>query len=176
LRHFGGGVLVLTFLLTFEWPWREIGWHYWSWHHVGSEPWRALPDAVLGGLIPLAAICLLVMTMRRRTTLGLLFGLAPVLAVGGYALASLTETYALSAGLFDVYLLTAGLWLLVAGIRTGRQGQMNLGLLAITALIVARFFDTDLNFLLRGLIFIALGLAFLVTNVIMLRRKGAAHE
>ena len=177
LRHFGGGgILVVAFLLTFEWPWHEIGWNCWNWRHAGSEPWRALPDAVLGGLIPAAAICLWVMTVRRKSPLGLLFGLAPILAVGGYALASLASAYATSAALFDVYLLVAGLWLLAAGIRAGRQGQMNLGLLAVAALVVARFFDTDLNFLLRGLIFIALGVAFLVTNVIMLRRKGAAHE
>ena len=81
-----------------------------------------------------------------------------------------------SAGIFDLYLLAAGLWLLVTGLRINKQGQMNVGLLAITALIVARFFDTDLNFLLRGLIFIALGIAFLVANVVMLRRKGASHE
>lgn len=177
LRHFGGGgVLLLSFLLTFEWPWKEIGWHYWRWAHLHETPWRALPDAVLGSLIPLAALVLLATTVRRKTPLGLLFGLVPILAVVGYALASLTNTYAPFAGLFDVYLLIAGLWLLVTGLRLSQQGQMNLGLLTLTALIVARFFDSDLSFLLRGLIFIGLGLAFLVANVVMLRRKGARHE
>jgi len=130
----------------------------------------------LGSLIPIAAILLLGMTVRRKTPLGLVFGLAPILAVLGYALASLSEKYAPSAGLFDLYLLVAGLWLLVTGIRINKQGQMNVGLLALTALIIARFFDSDLNFLLRGLVFIALGIAFLVANVVMLRRKGASHE
>ena len=65
---------------------------------------------------------------------------------------------------------------MASGIRTGKQGQMNFGLLAVTALIVARFFDSDLSFLLRGLVFIALGLAFLATNIFMLRRKGVSHE
>ncbi len=177
LRHFGAaGALVLMFMLTFEWPWREIGWHYWWWERFHHPGWRAIPDAVLGSVVPLAAIVLLGMTVRRKTPLGLLFGLMPVLAVGGYALASLTDKYAPSAGLFDLYLLVSGLWLLVTGIKINKQGQMNVGLLAITALIVARFFDTDLNFLLRGLIFIALGIAFLVANLVMLRRKGASHE
>jgi uncharacterized membrane protein len=177
LRHFGAaGVLVLTFLFTFEWPWKEIGWHYWYWERFHKAGWHAITDGVLGSVIPIAALFLLVMTVRRKTPLGLLFGLAPVLATAGYGLCSLTETYAPAAGLFDVYLLVTGLWLLVTGIRQGKQGQMNVGLLAVTALIIARFFDTDLNFLLRGLIFIALGVAFLVANIIMLRRKGAKHE
>ena len=53
---------------------------------------------------------------------------------------------------------------------------MNVGLLVMAALILARFFDSDLNFLLRGLIFIALGIAFLMANLMMLRRKGVSHE
>lgn len=177
LRHFGAaGVLVLTFMFTFEWPWKEIGWHYWYWNRVQAATWRVIPDAVLGSLIPIAAIVLLGMTVRRKTPLGLIFGLAPILAVLGYALASMSEKYAPSAGLFDLYLLVAGLWLLLTGIRSNKQGQMNVGLLAVTALIVARFFDTDLSYLLRGLIFIGLGVAFLVANLVMLRRKGASHE
>lgn len=177
LRHFGGaGVLTLSFLLTFEWPWREIGWNHWHWERLHDTAWRAVPDAALGGVIPLAAIILLVMTVRRRTPLGLVLGLTPILATLGYCLCCLSKTYAPAAGLFDLYLLTTGLWLLVTGIRINKQGQMNVGLLAITALIIARFFDSDLSFLLRGLLFIALGVAFLVANIAMLRRKGANHE
>jgi hypothetical protein len=177
LRHFGAaGVLVLTFLFTFEWPWKEIGWHYWYWERFQKAGWHAITDGVLGSVVPLAALFLLVMTVRRKTPLGLLFGLVPILAAGGYALCSLSETYAPAAGLFDLYLLVTGLWLLVTGIKINKQGQMNVGLLAVTALIIARFFDTDLNFLLRGLIFIALGIAFLIANLVMLRRKGAKHE
>lgn len=131
---------------------------------------------MLGGVVPIAALILLVTAVRRKTPLGLLFGPVPILAVLGYALSSITETYALAAGLFDLYLLVAGLWLLITGLQVNKQGQMNVGLLTVTALFVARFFDSDLPFLLRGLIFIALGIAFLVTNLFMLRRKGANHE
>lgn len=177
LRHFGAaGILFLIFMLTFEWPWREIGWHYGNWGRIHEATWRVIPDAVLGSVIPLAAIALLVTTIRRKTPLGLIFGLAPILAVVGYGLSSLSGTYAPAAGLFDLYLLVAGLWLLVTGIKINKQGQMNVGLLAVAALILARFFDSDLNFLLRGLLFIALGIAFLAANLVMLRRKGVSHE
>ncbi len=177
LRHFGAaGVLVLSFILTFEWPWHDIGRHYWHWERVQDTAWRILPDAVLGSVVPLASVVLLVMTVRRKSPLGLLFGLAPILAVCGYGVSTHCETVAPASGLFDVYLLVAGLWLVVAGIRINQQGQMNVGLLAVAVLIIARFFDTDLSFILRGLIFIGLGVAFLVANVVMMRRKGADHE
>jgi uncharacterized membrane protein len=177
LRHFGaGGILVLSFLLTFEWPWHEIGWHHHRWEQVAHQPLGLLPDVLLGVAVPVAAVSLLATTWRRKQILALILGLAPVLAACGYALASSLETFAPAAAIFDVYLLVVGLWLLITGIRIPLQGQMNLGLVIISALIVARFFDTELNFLLRGIIFIALGVAFLVANVILIRRKGASHE
>ena len=177
LRHFGAaGVLVLSFMFTFEWPWHEIGWHYWHWERLHESVWRVVPDAVLGGVIPMAAVALFVTTIRRKAPLALILGLAPIMATIGYCVSTLSGTFAPAAGLFDVYLLVIGLWLLVTGIRDNKQGQMNVGLLTVAALIVARFFDSDLNFLLRGLIFIGLGVAFLVTNLVMLRRKGASHE
>ena len=176
LRHFGAaGVLVLSFMLTFEWPWHEIGWLHWSDDHYRELSWRVMPDAVLGSVIPLCALVLLVMAVRRKTPLGLLFGCVPLVANVGYCVSSTTLTYAPSAGLFDLYLLVAGLWLLVTGLRIDKQGQMNIGLLTLAALILARFFDSDLSFLLRGLVFIVLGIAFLVANVVMLRRKGVGH-
>ncbi len=173
LRHFGAaGVLVLSFIFTFDWPWKEIGWHHWHWDHPANLWWRGIPDAVLGGVVPIAAIVLLVMTIKRKTPLGILFGLAPVIAVIGYSIARpYGKFYSPAAVLFDGYLLVIGLWLLATGIRFNKQGQMNVGLMALTALIIARFFDSDLDFLLRGLVFIALGIAFLVTNIMILRRK-----
>lgn len=177
LRHFGAsGVLVLSFLATFEWPWKAIGWNHGRWERLHDIPWRMIPDAMLGGVVPLAALVLLVTSVRRKTPLGLLFGVAPILAVAGFGLASYFDTPAPAAGLFDLYLLVAGLWLLGTGLRTGSQSQMNVGLLAVMALILARFFDADLGFLLRGLAFIALGIAFLAANLVLLRRKGATHE
>jgi len=177
LRHFGaGGGLVLSFMLTFEWPWHEIGWTHCYWARLHETWWRAIPDAVLGSVIPIAALVLLVTTIRRKTPLGLLFGLAPILAIVGYCLSSLFDTCAPAAGIFDLYLFVAGLWLLVTGLQINKQAQMNVGLLTLAALVIARFFDSDLSFLLRGLVFIALGIAFLVANLLMLRRKGAPHE
>ena len=48
----------------------------------------------------------------------------------------------------------------------------------VVAFIVARFFDTDMSYLYRGLTFIVLGSGFLAANVIMVRafrRSGEAQ-
>jgi hypothetical protein len=53
---------------------------------------------------------------------------------------------------------------------------VNTGLLVLSALIIARFFDSDLSFLARGVAFILLGAGFLTANVVILRRKGAMAQ
>jgi hypothetical protein len=46
-------------------------------------------------------------------------------------------------------------------------------LLALSALAIARFFDTDLSFLARGLGFVALGIACFTLNIMLMRRMRA---
>jgi uncharacterized membrane protein len=69
---------------------------------------------------------------------------------------------------------------LVLGILTVREGakadklwQMNYGLLIISALIVCRFFDTDLTFVVRGVLFMLVGIAFFGVNYWVVRQRKA---
>ena len=60
-------------------------------------------------------------------------------------------------------------------IRNGAQrnhlGILNYGLLIITALILCRFFDTDFSFVVRGLLFISVGVGFFAANYYMVRKR-----
>ena len=53
----------------------------------------------------------------------------------------------------------------LAGLRAGRIGTTNAGMLLLAALIAARFVDADWSFLVRGLVFIGLGGVFLGLNL-----------
>jgi len=179
LRHVGAaGILILSLMLTYESPWHAIELHgygrYGSYESILSC--QSLPGITISSFMLLAAVTLLVMSLRRKTPLALLFGVAPILAVIGHGLASYSTEGLTAAALFNLYLLVAGLWMLISGLRGGKQGQMNVGLLAVAGLMIARFFDSDLSFLVRGLVFIALGVAFLLANLLLLRRKGIRHE
>jgi hypothetical protein len=59
---------------------------------------------------------------------------------------------------------------LAEGWRSGRLVRANAGLLALAGLAVARFFDADVSFLVRGLAFIVVGVGFLLTNLLLIRR------
>lgn len=71
---------------------------------------------------------------------------------------------------FNLWLLAVGALSLAEGIRLTRLATANRGLLAVAACVVARFFDTDLSFLLRGLAFVALGMSCFAVNFWLMRR------
>jgi hypothetical protein len=75
---------------------------------------------------------------------------------------------------FNMWLLSFGILTVFEGVRTQTLGRANLGLLTLGALIVARFFDTDMSFLARGLAFIVFGIACFAVNVWMIRRARRA--
>lgn len=73
--------------------------------------------------------------------------------------------------LTNVLLLVLGLFAIKIGADTFRFSVLNYGLLIITAVIVCRFFDTDMSFVFRGILFVAVGFGFFLANYIMLKRK-----
>jgi uncharacterized membrane protein len=58
------------------------------------------------------------------------------------------------------------------GSKLNHLGILNFGLILISILITCRFFDTDLSFVIRGILFIAIGLGFFLTNYLMLKKRN----
>ena len=63
----------------------------------------------------------------------------------------------------------------ISAIRIGANkfnfGILNYGLLIISILIACRFFDTGMSFVLRGVLFVLVGIGFFVTNYMMLKKQ-----
>jgi len=158
------GTVVLSFLFTFEFPWKEIG--FYNYHCIDRyHEYAGWVDYGLAVILPFCALLLLAMAIRKGDKSKLLFGVLPVLAILGFA----TSADAAMA-LFNVYLFVIGIRTLVVGIRNGRIWTVNAGMLILTALIIARFFDNDIGFVVRGIAFILIGAGFLITNVILIKR------
>jgi uncharacterized membrane protein len=107
----------------------------WAWREAAAKRWHRV--WLLAAPIPFA-LALAVAEVRD--------GLASVVLVNAYGL-----------GL--------GLAAILAGLRARRIGITNAGMLLLSALIAARFVDTEWSFLVRGLVFIGLGVAFLGLNL-----------
>jgi hypothetical protein len=172
----GIGIAATAVVLSFEDMWHLRAASAWSGLSVEQSvavgialffPAAAIGLAVWGFtrgkvLYSLSAACIPIVAALAR----LVAGLAPELD------RSSDNRYAFAAAvLFNVYALVLGIELLARGIRVGSVTRANFGLLVIAALALARFFDSDLTFLARGLGFIAVGAGFLIANLIFFRQR-----
>ncbi len=167
------GTVGLALMLTYRWPWTSIGWRFYR-AHESIVPLVALLDYVWAVALPVAAIVLLVGSIRRGKAHALSLGAIPIVAAVGFSLAAAAGREVGATLLFNAYLLVAGLAQLVHGLRRNQIGTVNGGLFILFAVILLRFFDAGMGFIARGIVFVALGAAFLLANLFLARRKGAA--
>ncbi len=161
------GCVGLSLILTYEWPWREIGWNHWDaarpvWHHL-------LDAGSVLGLMGAAIAC--GVAQRRRLAGPELFPASFFLvAFAGFAISAYGGRTLASLVLFNGFVFVYGLALLREGVRSGALGGVNAGLGLMALVIALRFFDSGLPILARGLVFVVLGAAFLIVNVMLSRR------
>lgn len=72
----------------------------------------------------------------------------------------------------NILILTLGIMAIKIGADKLHFGILNYGLLIITIQIVCRFFDTNMSFVLRGLLFVGVGVGFFFTNYMMMEKKN----
>ncbi|MFA6379457.1 MAG: DUF2157 domain-containing protein [Candidatus Omnitrophota bacterium] len=167
----GLGIFIAMLSLTSRAAWESIKSNYYgSRYEVFS--WAAMPDNLLTFLLVGSAILLFFQYVKRQDWIRASFGALPLLALIGYAFGGSAPGFSML--LFNVFLLSVSIFHFMTGIRTNNLGMINRGMIMLSALVVARFFDSEINFILKGLVFIAIGIGFLVANVTILRRKGGA--
>jgi uncharacterized membrane protein len=167
------GLAGLSIFLTYDKPWSRIGWHYdrTSWQDLA---WVAVQDYGLAIILLALTLGLLAPLSLRQQTGRALFGVAPCVAALAYAAVASGSSANVAMLVFNVYVLVLGIGTTYSGIRHGRLGTMNGGLLLVSALIVARFLGVERSFTVRGIVFVGLGAAFLGTNLVMKRRGGVS--
>jgi hypothetical protein len=60
------------------------------------------------------------------------------------------------------------------GSKVNNRRYLNIGLFILSALIISRFFDWNLSFVLRGLAFIIVGTAFFLSNYLLIKNRKTA--
>ena len=167
-------ILSLTIFLSFKDTWRTN-----QWQTAVDAVARHYPDALAVGIqIAWVLVALLLgaytfwKEFRNRVNLApALF--APVVLVA-WGIAKQTRNSLLPSLLLNLFGLALGLFTLLRGVRAGRIYEANLGMLVIAALALARFFDSEFEFVVRGIAFIAVGLGFLLTNLVVFKRRARA--
>ncbi|PTX58725.1 putative membrane protein [Kordia periserrulae] len=73
--------------------------------------------------------------------------------------------------LINILLFAIGIVLIKKGADHIQFSTLNYGMVIITALIICRFYDTEISFAIRGLIFLSIGVGFFITNYIMYKKQ-----
>lgn len=156
------GTLLLLFVLSFKFPWIEF--------QRDKENYLQTDSLVFIGLL-IAAIAFLSLHLKKTG----IRKCNPV-AFGSILIAAL---YFLCARIEAGFLVTlVNLFVLGIGVTEIRNGsernslyKLNFGLLIISILIICRFFDTEMSFVVRGLLFIAIGCGFFLLNYYLLKKR-----
>ena len=165
----GTGLIVMSFLLTYEFLWEEAmysnGWHDFSWG-----------DAVLM-LVPVTGVVLLSLPLvKSKRYVEVATGGMPLLAAVAYVCVNGSSFEAVGVLSFNIYVLALSVGRIVSGLKRESVAALNSGMLMLGLLIMLRFIDADLGFLAKGIVFILLGSGFLAVNVTMLKKKKEVSE
>ncbi len=160
------GTIILLLVVSFDWFWQDLRADENLWNGVLMAPefWVSLLLSLLGGgLLFLQQKGKSLQTIKPISVVFLLFILIFLLG--------LVSSFAV--GLINLVVLAIGVLTIREGAQRDHLGILNYGLLIITALILCRFFDGDLSFVIRGLLFVLVGAGFFATNYWMLKKRGS---
>lgn len=164
LRVIGAiGSIVILLMLTFQAFWRALS------KQVDEAGFWTAPEMIPTVLLVGIASYLLYRSRGNRDL------------TGPFGYVYLLVLICFLAGLFipfmhvvmNVVLLLVGARTIQYGAQKEHLGILNLGLLIIKALIIARFFDTNISFVLRGIIFVIVGVGFFIANYLMIKKRNA---
>jgi hypothetical protein len=156
------GTIGLLLFLTFEWS---------NLSGRPSEWWLSIPLLIWIILFVIASVLLYIVGKRNgfRNVLSKSYTFIVIVLL---VLIGLKEPL-ISRGLTNVLLLALGIYTIREGAVAGKLWKMNYGLLILSVLTGCRFFDTDMSFVVRGLLFVAIGVGFFAMNLYMIRKRNA---
>jgi len=166
------GILSVAIFLSFQDTWRTQRWQ----NAVDLIP-RHYPDVLATGIQiawVLAALLFAAYALWKERKINLAPAVFAPIALVAWGIAKQTGDPLVPSLLLNFFILGLGIFTLLRGIRAGRVFEANLGMLVVTILAIARFFDNEFEFFVRGVAFIAIGLGFFGTNLVVFKRRAAA--
>lgn len=158
------GMVIALFVVGFSGFWKEV---QESWHNG-----EILSSPLFVVLIVLSIIAIGLYIWRKQWQWQHLIDLDLILIPMFILLLTVHAYFFILANLLA---LAVGVMIMVRGIRGDSLLTINFGLFIIAMLILSRFFESDLSYLIRGLAFAIIGIAFFMTNY-YLTKKSHRHE
>ncbi len=159
------GIMIYSAVATFS--------SFWNYHQSYYSPGNTIYTECCGWVIIgiLLAVWLMLLFKRRHNAVELIPAVFPALLIIPMAL--MPEA---GAFVFNLYLLFAGIFFMRYGFKNFELFKINAGMFMLSLLLFLRFVDSDLDILLRGCLFILLGVMFLVVNIIAAKKFRKAEN
>ncbi len=158
------GLYITLFVFTFK----EF-WVYIDTRNVGGE-YLSIIVLLLG--VAIGITIRLIKTKRDFTKRIFIYLIAAVMIITFRLLGLLNaDSAVLFTILLNLIFVLLSLITLREGISYSSSGRMNMGLLLLAALTIARFFDSEFSFLIKGIVFIACGVIFLLANFYLIKKR-----
>jgi uncharacterized membrane protein len=155
----GSTILLLTF--TFEWIWTDIG----GVHFVVDEAF------LISSAVSLLACVFLIYEIRKKKSLTAINPNAYIFLIFMLLFMVGRIQPQVAQWLTNVLVLGVALATTWRGAERDNLLLLNYGLLIMAVLILCRFFDTDLSFVVRGILFMVVGLSFFGANYWLLKKR-----
>ena len=151
------GMMVLLLSTSFRWFWNEFAYDKYSVNILIAWGVLILIGLFIAfkskrgkyGINPFQAVTIVFPAIYL---LGMIHNLIPVI-------------------LINLLVLALGIGCIKEGINKFDFRVLNFGMVLISALIICRFFDTSGSFVIKGLLFVAVGVGFFLTNYILIQKK-----
>lgn len=161
------GTVCVLMPLTFAWFWEDLR------RKNLEKDILSSPEFICALLLGIAALALLIKHRRGKPVSGItpvepVFVLFAITFFLGYRLPE-------AVVIINLMVFAIGLLTIRRGAQQDHLGILNYGLLIIAVLVACRFFDTDLSFVIRGLLFIGVGAGFIAANSKLLKKRRE-HE
>jgi uncharacterized membrane protein len=163
------GSLILLFILSFDGFWEDLRREDFLFSEMLSTP-----EFLVSAIISILAGVLLYFYKRNRSWSDIK-PLAPMFILFIVAF-FIGLSLPIAVVLINFYVFALGLLSIREGAKQNHLGLLNYGLIIITILIACRFFDTDLSFVTRGILFVAIGIGFFASNYWMLKQRKVNEE
>jgi hypothetical protein len=158
------GTIVLLLALSFDWFWEDL-----RRKDLQFKVVIATPEFFALTIISLLAAWLLYLYLKNKT-LANIKPKAPIFILFIITFI-LGLSYPIAVVLINIYVFAIGVLTIKDGARHDHLGILNYGLLIITVLVICRFFDTNLSFVIRGILFVVVGAGFFAANYWMLKKR-----
>lgn len=161
------GTIMLLLFLSFDWFWKDLPKMQID---ILSEP-----EFYILTVITILALALLIRQKRIQSWKSISFmEITFILFIIIFILGFSSPLIAVIA--VNLLVFALGIMTIRKGAVKNHLGILNYGLLIITALVICRFFDTNISFVIRGLLFIMVGVGFFTANYLMLKKRRKNEE